>query len=70
MPSVSNEPGLPARGETLRVLLLRLWDEVEQTLAGSAPEPRGPARQHAGAVSSERQPSEGATPTRVRYAFD
>jgi hypothetical protein len=70
MQSVSNEPGLLAQGETPRALLLRLWDDVEQMLAVQAPESHGPARQRAGAVSTERQPSEGVTTTRVRYAFD
>ena len=70
MKPVSSEPGLPDQGETPSAVMLRLWDDVEQMLAVQAPEPHGLARQRAGAVSSERQPSAGVTPTRVRYAFD
>ncbi len=66
----SIEHGVSKQGETSHAVMLRLWDDVEQMLAVQATEPQVPARQRAGTASTERQPSEGVTPTRVRYAFD
>ena len=70
MSHVSSEHGIPDQGETPHAVMLRLWDDVEQMLAVQTPEPHVPARQRAGAPSTERRQSECVTPSRVRYAFD
>jgi len=70
MSHVAIAPSVMPQGETPHAVMLRLWDDVEQLLAVQTPELPIPSHQRAGAVSTERQPSAGVTPTRVRYAFD
>ena len=70
MSHVSVEHGVLRQSETPKAVMLRLWDEVEQMLAVQAPEPPVPARRSASVPATERQPSQGVMPARVRYAYD
>lgn len=70
MRSVLVTNAVPAQGETFHKVMLRLWEDVEQTPAMPSLESPVLTRPRAGAASPERRRSEGVTPSRVRFAFD
>jgi hypothetical protein len=52
--------------ETSDGMLLRLWEDIERTLAVPPPVRSAPVQVH----SSPLKPTREETPTRVRYALD
>lgn len=57
-------------GETLSAVILRLWDDLEQTLVASPAASLTAVPVRASGVSAQRREEVDVKPTRVRYAFD
>jgi hypothetical protein len=71
MSSVRTEPQNQKHEETPSAVLLRLWDDIEQTLAAQPQATHTQKRLRTGAVTSPHtETSIEETPARVRYAFD
>lgn len=56
--------------EALRGVFLRLWDDLDQTLAAPPTASLTAVSVRASSASAQRRESADVAPARVRYAFD